>query len=343
MGKRHSKVKRPSKYGDTRSERPVCNDVQKLTTIHSDNVTCVDKVGPGISISGSADKTIVQYNWLENKVQQKWIGHDRDVTRVVYGSKVNGVFSASRDRTVYLWQCGGAQNTPIRKYQGHDLVVMGTTINPDNTLLCTGSRDNYIKLWDVETGICSLQRHISRNLITYVKWISHEESVAQTSEDKCLRIWDTRTLEESHVFPKKQYIQTCCDVSSDGNYCVTSSNGFDGQGCETTLWDLRQNRGVCEYKGHNQTTGCCLFLPSIPYQPAPLIATSSHDSTVKIWNRDTKECVCSLSLDGAGPLTSLTAYEDGSICCASFNSGIHLLCLMADASGQLTLTKKAQY
>lgn len=49
------------------------------------------------------------------------------------------------------------------------------------------------------------------------------------------RIYDTRHLIVTHTFPKKQYIQMCCDVSADGNYCLTCSNGFGGNGCEATV------------------------------------------------------------------------------------------------------------
>lgn len=57
--------------------------------------------------------------------------------------------------------------------------------------------------------------------------------------------------------------------------------------CFLQLWDLRQTRGrVCEYKGHFQTTTSCVFLPRGPTL-APSIATSSSDSTVKVWDQDT--------------------------------------------------------
>ncbi|XP_077987150.1 WD repeat-containing protein 31-like [Glandiceps talaboti] len=310
--------------------------------MHSDHVNTVDKVGPGICISGSADTTLVQYDWKNGQLQYKWTGHSRDITKVVHSSKLNAVFSASRDKSVCMWGYGSSDQ-PVRQYQGHELVVTGLTLNTENNQLCTGSRDNYIKVWDIETGSCILQNHISRNLVTCVKWLPNQDAIAQTSEDKCLRIWDSRTLRESHVFQKKQYIQTCCDVSCDGYYCVTSSNGFGGQGCEATLWDLRQNRAVCEYRGHSQTTACCIFVPSLPSITGPLIATSSHDCTVKIWRQDTQECLSNLALDGAGPLNSLTAYEDGSICCASFNTGVHVMSLLASQAGGCTLREKKKY
>ncbi|MGH0192637.1 UNVERIFIED_CONTAM: hypothetical protein FKN15_020249 [Acipenser sinensis] len=156
-----------------------------------------------------------------------------------------------------------------------------------------------------------------------------------------IRIWDSRELQVAHIFPPKNYIQMHCDVSQDGHYCLTSSNGFGGQGCEATLWDLRQTgRMVCEYRGHQQSTACCLFLPSTLTAP-PLIGTSSHDCCVKIWNRDTAACLATLSLDGSGPLSSLAAGDASSLLCASFNTGIHLL--RVTSSGGLQLREVAGF
>lgn len=50
-----------------------------------------------------------------------------------------------------------------------------------------------------------------------------------------LRLFDTRTMQVVHSFPRKHYIQMACDVSADGLYCVTCSNGFSGKGCEATV------------------------------------------------------------------------------------------------------------
>lgn len=49
------------------------------------------------------------------------------------------------------------------------------------------------------------------------------------------RLFDTRTMQVIHSFPRKHYIQMACDVSPDGLYCVTCSNGFGGKGCEATV------------------------------------------------------------------------------------------------------------
>lgn len=139
------------------------------------------------------------------------------------------------------------------------------------------------------------------------------------------RMWDSRELRVAHTFPGKQHIQTCCDVSQDGRYVLSSSSGFAGEGCEATLWDLRQTRSrVREYKGHFQTTTSCVFLPRGPAL-APSIATSSYDSKVKVWDQATAACLATACLEGAGPLASLAVCDSSTLLCATFNSGIHSL------------------
>lgn len=49
------------------------------------------------------------------------------------------------------------------------------------------------------------------------------------------RVWDSRELQVAHTFPAKQHIQTCCDVSQDGRYCLSSSSGSAGHGAEATV------------------------------------------------------------------------------------------------------------
>lgn len=49
------------------------------------------------------------------------------------------------------------------------------------------------------------------------------------------RVWDSRGLRVAHTFPAKRHIQTCCDASRDGRYCLSSSSGSAGEGGEATV------------------------------------------------------------------------------------------------------------
>ncbi|XP_047380859.1 WD repeat-containing protein 31 isoform X1 [Sciurus carolinensis] len=328
MGKLQSKLKH-STYKYSRpdgiiEERIQTKAFQEYSPAHVDAVSVIAALNSDLCVSGGKDKTVVAYNWKTGKVVKRFKGHEREITKVACMPQSDQFFSASRDRRVLMWDLHDSSQ-PRQQLSGHAMVVTGLAVSPDTSQLCTGSRDNTLLLWDVGTGRCVERACVSRNLVTHMCWVPREPYILQSSEDKTIRLWDSRGLQVAHMFPTKQHIQTYCEVSMDGHKCISCSNGFGGEGCEATLWDLRQTRNrICEYKGHFQTVASCVFLPRT-LALVPVIATSSHDSKVKLWNQDTGACLFTLSLDGSGPLTSLAVGDPISLLCASFNRGIHLL------------------
>lgn len=344
MGKLQSKLKH-STYKYSRpdgiiEDRIQTKAFQEYTPAHVDTVSVVAALNSDLCVSGGKDKTVVAYDWKTGNVVKRFRGHEREVTKIACVHKSNQFFSASRDRTVMMWDLHGSSQ-PRQQFSGHAMVVTGLAVSPDSSQLCTGSRDSTLLLWDVGTGQCVERASVSRNLVTHLCWVPREPYILQTSEDKTIRLWDSRGLQVAHIFPTKQHIQTYCEVSEDGHKCISCSNGFGGEGCEATLWDLRQTRTrICEYKGHFQTVASGVFLPRA-LALMPVIATSSHDSKVKIWNQDTGACLFTLSLDGSGPLTSLAVGDTISLLCASFRRGIHLL--RVDHSRGLELREVAAF
>ncbi|XP_005382738.1 PREDICTED: WD repeat-containing protein 31 [Chinchilla lanigera] len=343
MGKLQSKLKHSTyKYRPDGliEERIQTKTFQEYSPAHVDSVFVVAALNSELCVSGGKDKTVVAYNWKTGNVVKRFKGHEREITKLACVPRSSQFFSASRDRMVMMWDLRGCPQ-PRQRLAGHDMVVTGLAVSPDASQLCTGSRDNTLLLWDVGTGQCMQKACVSRNLVTHLCWVPREPYILQTSEDKTIRLWDIRGLQVAHMFPPKQHIQTYCEVSVDGHRCISCSNGFGGEGCEATLWDLRQTRNsICEYKGHFQTVASCVFLPKT-LALMPMIATSSHDSKVKIWNQDTGACLFTLSLDGSGPLTSLAVSDASSLLCASFNTGIHLL--RVDHSRGLELQEVAAF
>ncbi|XP_018584277.1 WD repeat-containing protein 31 [Scleropages formosus] len=338
MGKLQSKIRRRSDlYRATKGEALECGPVTQVIEYdpaHTDAINCVTTLNSDLCVSGGSDQAVVVYDWRAGKLAQAFHGHNREVTKVKCIPGGTRILSASRDKTVLMWDVNrGAE--AVQEFCGHELVVNGLAISPDGLQVCTGSRDNSMCLWDIESGECLQRKTISRNLVTHVCWVPGTHSIVQTSEDKAIRVWDSRTWQVTNTFPAKQYIQTYCDVSASSNYLLSSSNGFGGQGCEATLWDLRQpGCKVVEYRGHLQTTACCVFLPPSP-GAQPTVATSSHDGSVKIWDQNTAACLCTLTLDGSGPLVSLAPCDVDSLLCASFKTGMHVLNLAHGAQVEL--------
>ncbi|CDQ91183.1 unnamed protein product [Oncorhynchus mykiss] len=310
MGKLQSKFRRSRSelYRATKGdgEDAAVSQVIQYEPAHRDAVNCVTNLTSDLCVSGGGDMAVVVYDWRGGKLCQSFQGHNREVTKgAMWLWLLNGCLPAVVFISVFL--------------------VFRIDINCDGSRLCTGSRDNSMCLWDIESGERVHKNTVSRNLVTHVCWVPESSSIVQTSEDKTIRVWDSRTWQVTNTFPAKQYIQTHCDISANGNHLLSSSNGFGGQGCEATLWDLRQpGCKVVEYRGHRETTACCVFLPSSPGGPA-LVASSSHDCSVKIWDQNTAACLTTLTLDGSGPLVSLAPSDSSSLLCASFNTGLHIL------------------
>ncbi|KAK3514909.1 hypothetical protein QTP70_035079, partial [Hemibagrus guttatus] len=267
---------------EERAEFTPISQVVQYEPAHSDAVNCVTSLTSDLCVSGGSDQVVVVYDWRAGKVCRCFHGHSKEITKLGCFAGSTWIFSASRDKSVLMWDFTGGPN-PIQSFCGHELVINGVAVSPDGSKLCTGSRDNSMCLWDVESGKCLHRNTISRNLVTHLCWVPGGTSIVQTSEDKTI----SRTWQVTNTFPAKQYIQTHCDVSVNRYHLLSSSNGFGGHGCEATLWDLRQpGCKVVEYRGHVQTTACCVFLPPSIGSPA-LVASSSHDSSVKIWDQNT--------------------------------------------------------
>ncbi|KAG7265611.1 hypothetical protein CRUP_015733, partial [Coryphaenoides rupestris] len=303
MGKLQSKFRKRSQLyrASQKGAAENVNDSQILQyeLAHQGSINTVTNLSPDLCVSGGSDQ-------VQCYSGSTWI------------------FSASRDKSVLMWDLDQGDE-PIQEFCGHELVVNGLAVSPEGRKLCSGSRDNWMCLWDIESGQCEHRLNISRNLVTHVCWVPRSSSVVQSSEDKTIRVWDSRSWQVTNTFPAKQYIQTHCDVCPNGNYLVSSSNGFAGQGCEATLWDLRQpGCKVVEYRGHVETTACCVFLPTA-HPGVSRVATSSHDGSLRIWDQNTAACLGTLTLDGAGPLVSLAPSDPSSLLCASFNAGLHVI------------------
>ncbi|EPQ08746.1 WD repeat-containing protein 31 [Myotis brandtii] len=337
------------------------HDITKIACLHKSNQF----------FSASRDRMVMMWDLHgSSQPRQQFSGHAMVVTGLAVSPDSTQLCTGSRDNTLVLWDVGTGQCVE-RASVSRNLVTHLCWV-PREPYVLQASEDKTIRLWDIRglqvAHIFPAKQHVQ----TYCE-VSEDghrclscssgfggEGCEATSigldacnrylitrlqgedlEPRYWRLWDIRGLQVAHIFPAKQHVQTYCEVSEDGHRCLSCSSGFGGEGCEATLWDLRQTRNrICEYKGHFQTVASCVFLPRA-LALMPVIATSSHDCKVKIWNQDTGACLFTLSLDGSGPLTSLAVGDTISLLCASFRRGIHLL--RVDHSSGLELREVAVF
>lgn len=109
-------------------------------------------------------KSVQLFDFAKNKKIKTWKGHEKDVTKVIYCSKIDRYLSSSRDKTIKMWS--EANQSCEMSMQGHDLVVTCIATDPGNNFLMSGSRDNVLNMWDLSNGKLVSSVNISRNLVS---------------------------------------------------------------------------------------------------------------------------------------------------------------------------------
>jgi WD40 repeat protein len=133
-----------------------------------------------------------------------------------------------------------------------------------------------------------------------MSWVSTEPLVLQGSEDLHLRLWDHRAMSKpAAVMAGYTYFPLTC--AAMGDYFLTGSNGFDGEGCELRLWDRRTLRQLVEMKGHLQAVSALDILPPTTSGASTLMAVSgSKDGELRLWELSSGACVAQQHLPAGG-------------------------------------------
>ncbi|KAK0395843.1 hypothetical protein QR680_001459 [Steinernema hermaphroditum] len=297
--------------------------------VHADSIGALAPVRPGMVLTGSRDKIIALNNVDTGECVMKWYGHEKEVTKVQYrhAAGKHFVVSGSRDCSLRVWQFNVSHSSQV--LEGHTMSVMGLSIL-DESKLISGARDTTLRLWDMTQGTCIRTVKHSRNLVTHICHSIQNNIIVQSSEDKEMKIWDCRDLNLVAQMPKKRHIQSHCDLSPDGMYCLSSSNGFNGDGCEITLWDVRQRKMIREYRGHEESVTCAMFLPQQITWKRLLLSVSADNST-RIWNVDDGACLWSEDVGTKSDLLSCVGFNDGNIVVSGNNATLCHLTLLGKA------------
>ncbi|MBE8970250.1 serine/threonine protein kinase [Nostocales cyanobacterium LEGE 12452] len=157
-----------------------------------------------ILASGSRDKTVKLWDVNTGTEICTIIGHQLQVNGVAFSPQGQLLASASYDRTIRLWQIESSQrelqNRPcyslLSTLSGHAWAVLTVAFSPNGKILATGSDDNTIKLWEVNTGqlICTLVGH-SWSVVA-VAFTADGETLLSASCDKTVKLWRVSTAEE---------------------------------------------------------------------------------------------------------------------------------------------------
>lgn len=108
-------------------------------------------------------------------------------------------------------------------------------------------------------------------------------------------------------------------MNDDGVFFAACCNGFEGEGCETKVWDRRNlAEPFAVLVGHTQSTlGCAFGGAGQRY-----LLTVSQDATLRAWDWRTAQQCSSVTLARHGGFTGVCAAGEEAVLSATFAGGL---------------------
>lgn len=240
--------------------------------------------------------------------------------------------SASCDHTLMLWQLSSQVSNPsgfpnymggfdpfgygygypypqssgssrqLQKYVGHEGWVQ--CVQFDDRKIVSGSGDQTIKVWDIETARClqTLQGHLS-----FIYCLQYDQNTVVSGSggmDKTLKIWDLRS--GSCLATLEGHTATIMSLLFKDN--LLASGSFDKT---VKLWDLRARKSTHTLVGHSSAVGAVHFRSASSRK----LVSGSHDNTVKVWDVKTGTLEHTLSAHN-GVVVGVQVTDDGLLSCS---------------------------
>ena len=169
------------------------------------------------------------------------------------------------------------------------------------SILASGSFDNSVKLWNIQTKKCDLTLKTSQSIFCILATNNATQLVCG-SADNSIVIWDISNKEnisEQKIINAHDNRITCMTKTKENLIASGSADNL------IKLWNLSTNKWVRSLKGHKS------FIRSLNYVGSDNLVSSSNDGCVMMWSLTNGQCLETISIDSVFTFLNQLKFYNG--------------------------------
>jgi hypothetical protein len=270
-------------------------------------------------ISGSWDNTLNIWDLNTGEVRETLRSDRPSVIRDVALDPYSQRFASARDDgTIEIWQLdrqGSDLTVELEQtIAAHSGPVYAIAISPDGLILVSGSQDNTIKIWALETGdlLHTLTEH--RGPVRAIAITPDGQTLISGAGDATIKIWDLETGELQNTLTDHTRLVRGLAIAPSGKTLASAS--WDQT---LKIWDLTTGELQNTLMGHTNLVVSVAISPD-----GSTLVSGSDDDTIKIWDLSTGEELATLTNHRSDVFSLVFSLDGKTLVSASWDQTIQV-------------------
>ncbi|XP_017415071.1 transcriptional corepressor LEUNIG_HOMOLOG isoform X2 [Vigna angularis] len=300
----------PSEHATDASKGFSFSEVSSIRKSNSKVVCCHFSSDGKLLASAGHDKKVVLWNMETLQTESTPEEHSLIITDVRFRPNSTQLATSSFDTTVRLWDAADPTFS-LQAYSGHTSHVVSLDFHPKkNDLFCSCDDNNEIRIWNINQYSCS---RVFKGGSTQVRFQPRVGQLLAAASGSLVSLFDVETDRQMHMFQGHSADVHCVCWDTNGDYLASVSQE------SVKVWSLASGECIHELNSSGNMYHSCVFHPSYStllviggYQSLELwnmvenrcmtipahecvisalaqspvtgmVASASHDKSVKIW------------------------------------------------------------